>query len=66
MVIFLKILYVLLIAWNLIRLGIYMIFATFDDDASPEKLETRVNLLWATLHAVIVCALLISWRVIFG
>lgn len=65
MVIFLKILYGLLIAWNLIRLSIYMIFATFDDDASPEKLETRVNLLWATLHAVIICALVGAWKVIF-
>ena len=66
MVIFLKILYGLLIAWNLVRVGIYMIFATFDDDTSPEKLETRVNLLWAILHAICVCWLFICWRVIFG
>jgi hypothetical protein len=65
MVIFLKSLYILLMIWNLTRMILYMLFSTFDDDVGPEKLETRVNLMWATLHAVIICALVGAWKVIF-
>jgi hypothetical protein len=64
-VIFLKILYALLMIWNLARMIFYMIFATFEDDVSSEKLQTRMYLLWATLHAVIICALVGAWKIIF-
>ena len=61
----LKILYASLMIWNLERMIFYMIFATFEDDVSPEKLQTRMYLLWATLHAVIICALVGAWKIIF-
>ena len=63
--IFLKILYGLLLLWNLLRMIAYMIFATFDENVEVENIETQVNLLWAVLHAVIICALFMAWRIIF-
>lgn len=64
-----KVLYSVLIVWNLGRSVIYMLFAKYadkleEDYVDSDMLKTRVNLLWAMLHMLTVGVLLVAWRVI--